>query len=187
MYVWMSQWFDRNASFEPITYDIKYKMFSFVAIFVEHEITFLLFKTCDQLNTTSTNGKCPPVCCNTDFCNSHCGSGQVVTSPRTTQMTTARPYSQLIGTSSTYEGCSNMNASSFITFFTYMLRQHVIPSSKELFVAFKMAPNIKKRSLYFSSYRPLYKGHSCILKLFWSKLHARFGTCADTVSYLCKF
>ena len=26
-----------------------------------------------------------------------------------------------------YEGCSNMNASSFITFFSYMLRQNVIP------------------------------------------------------------
>ena len=69
-----------------------------------------------------------------------------------------------------YEGCSNMNASSFITFFTFMLRQNVIPFWKELFVAFKMTPNIKKRSLYFSSYRCLYKGHSCILKLFWSKL-----------------
>ena len=43
-----------------------------------------------------------------------------------------------------YEGCSNMNASSFITFFTYMLRQNVIPFWKALFVAFKMAPNIKK-------------------------------------------
>ena len=43
-----------------------------------------------------------------------------------------------------YEGCSNMNASSFITFFTYMLRQNVIPFWKELFVAFKMAPNLKK-------------------------------------------
>ena len=39
-----------------------------------------------------------------------------------------------------YEGCSNMNASSFITFFTYMLRQNVIPFWKELFVAFQMAP-----------------------------------------------
>ena len=65
-----------------------------------------------------------------------------------------------------YEGCSNMNASSFITFFTYMLRQNVIPFWKELFVAFKMAPNIKKNSLYFSSYRRLYKGHSCILAFF---------------------
>ena len=46
-----------------------------------------------------------------------------------------------------YEGCSNMNASSFITFLTYMLRQNVIPFWKELFVAFKMAPNRKKRSL----------------------------------------
>ena len=35
-----------------------------------------------------------------------------------------------------YEGCSNMNASSFITFFIYMLRQNVIPFWKELFVAF---------------------------------------------------
>ena len=33
-----------------------------------------------------------------------------------------------------YEGCSNMNASSFITFFTYMLRQNVIPFWKELFL-----------------------------------------------------
>ena len=56
-----------------------------------------------------------------------------------------------------YEGCSNMNASSFITFFTYMLRQNVIPFWKELFVAFKMAPNIKTHSLYFSSYRSLKK------------------------------
>ena len=36
-----------------------------------------------------------------------------------------------------------MNASSFITFFTYMLRLNVIPLWKEPFVAFKMAPNIK--------------------------------------------
>ena len=65
-----------------------------------------------------------------------------------------------------YEGCSNMNASSFITFFTCMLRQNVIPFRKELLVTFKMAPNIKQHSLYFWSYRPLYKGHSCILKFF---------------------
>ena len=42
-----------------------------------------------------------------------------------------------------YEGSSNMNASSSITFFTYMLRQNVIPFWKELFVAFKKTPNIK--------------------------------------------
>ena len=39
-----------------------------------------------------------------------------------------------------------------------MLRQNVIPFLKELFVAFRMAPNIKRHSLYFLSYRRLYKG-----------------------------
>ena len=70
------------------------------------------------------------------------------------------------GNISFYEGCSNMNASSFITFFTYMLRPELIPFWNELFVAFKMAANIKKHPLYFSSYRPLYTDHSCILKFF---------------------
>ena len=80
-----------------------------------------------------------------------------------------------------------MNESSFITFFTYMLRQNVTPFWKELFVAFKMAPNKKKNSLSFSSNRRLYKGHSCILVFSEANCHARFGTCADIVSYLCKF
>ena len=81
-----------------------------------------------------------------------------------------------------------MNASIFILFFTYMLRQNAIPFWKELFVAFKMAPHIKKHSLYFFSYRPLYKGHSYILKFFSeANCYARFGTCADIVSYICKF
>ena len=73
-----------------------------------------------------------------------------------------------------YEGCSNMNASSFITFFTYMLRQNVIHFWKELFVAFKKPPNTKKHSLYFSSYRRLYKDHTFILTFFWSKLPYMF-------------
>ena len=73
-----------------------------------------------------------------------------------------------------YEDCSNMNASSFITFCTYMLWQNVLPFWKELFVVFKMAPNIKKHSLYLSSYRRFHKGHSCILKFFWSKLPYTF-------------
>ena len=50
-----------------------------------------------------------------------------------------------------------MNASSFITFFAYMLRQNIIPFWKELLVAFKMTPNIKKHSLDFLSYRRLFK------------------------------
>ena len=86
-----------------------------------------------------------------------------------------------------YEDCSNMNASSFITFCTHMLRQNVIAFWKELFIAFKMAPNIKKHTLYFSSYSPLNKGHSCILKFFEANCYARFGTCAEIVSYFCKF
>ena len=69
-----------------------------------------------------------------------------------------------------------MKASGFITYFTYMLRHNVIPFWKELFVAFKMAPMLKTHSLYFSSYRPLYKGHSFIL------IFSEFGTCADIVS-----
>ena len=44
---------------------------------------------------------------------------------------------------SMYEGCSNMNASSFIAFVTNMLQQNAIPFWKELFVTFKMTPNIK--------------------------------------------
>ena len=65
-----------------------------------------------------------------------------------------------------YEGCSNMSASSFITFFLYMLRQNSIPFWKEQFVAFKMAHNIKKHLLYFLSYRRIYKGNACTVKFF---------------------
>ena len=42
-----------------------------------------------------------------------------------------------------YEGCSNMNASGFITFFTYMLRQNGIRFYKGLYVTFKLAPVLK--------------------------------------------
>ena len=47
-----------------------------------------------------------------------------------------------------------------------MLLQNVIPFWKELFVDFKMAPNIKSHSLCVWGYRRLYKSHSCILKYF---------------------
>ena len=83
-------------------------------------------------------------------------------------------YEKIIKYWEIYEGCSNMNASSFITFFTSMLRQKVIPFWKELFLAFQMAPNIKKHILFFLSYRPLYKGRSSILKFFWIKLQHTF-------------
>ena len=56
-----------------------------------------------------------------------------------------------------------MNASGFITFFTYMLRQNGKRFYKGLYVTFKVAPNLKKNTVYLSSYIPLNKGHVCIL------------------------
>ena len=47
-----------------------------------------------------------------------------------------------------YEGCSNMNASSFITFLTFMLRQNGIRFYKGLYVTFKLAPSRKKKKQY---------------------------------------
>ena len=44
-----------------------------------------------------------------------------------------------------YEGCSNMNASSFITFVTYMLRQNGKRFYKVLYVTFNLAPVLKKK------------------------------------------
>ena len=63
----------------------------------------------------------------------------------------------------TYEGCSNMNASSFITFFTYMLRQNGKRFYKGLYVTFKLALDLNKNKVYFSSYSPLNEGHVSIL------------------------
>ena len=62
-----------------------------------------------------------------------------------------------------YEGCSNMNASSFITFVTYMLRQNGIRFYKGLYATFKLAPYLKQNSLDLSSHHPLNEGHFCIL------------------------
>ena len=59
-----------------------------------------------------------------------------------------------------YEGCSNMNASSFITFFTCMLRQNGKRFYKELYFIFKLAQDLKKNTVYLSSYSPLNEGHS---------------------------
>ena len=51
-----------------------------------------------------------------------------------------------------YEGCSNMNASGFITFFTYKLRQNGKRFYKGLYVTFTVAPDLKKNTVYLSSY-----------------------------------
>ena len=60
-------------------------------------------------------------------------------------------------------GCSNMNASSFITFVTYMLRQNGICFYKGLYVTFKLAPDFKENTVCLSSYIPLNEGHLSIL------------------------
>ena len=62
-----------------------------------------------------------------------------------------------------YEGCSNMNASSFITFVTYMLRLNDIRFYKGVYVIFKLAPDLKYNTVYLLSYSPLNEGHFCIL------------------------
>ena len=62
-----------------------------------------------------------------------------------------------------HEGCSNMNASSFITFFTYMLQQNGKRFYKGLFVIFILAPDLKENTVYLSSYSPLNEGHVSIL------------------------
>ena len=64
-----------------------------------------------------------------------------------------------------YEGCSNMNASSFITFGTYMLRQNGIRFYKVLYMTFKFAPDLKNNTVYLSSYSPLNKGYLSILTI----------------------
>ena len=62
-----------------------------------------------------------------------------------------------------YEGCSNMNASGFITFFTYMLRQNDKLFSIGLYVTFTLAPDLKKNTVYLSSYSLLNEGHVSML------------------------
>ena len=56
-----------------------------------------------------------------------------------------------------------MNASSFITFFKYMLQQNDKRFYKRLYVTFKLVPDIKKNTVYLSSYSPLNEGHVSIL------------------------
>ena len=56
-----------------------------------------------------------------------------------------------------------MNASSFITFFTYMLHQSDKRFYKGLYVTFKLAPDIKKNTVYLSSYSLFNEGHISIL------------------------
>ena len=56
-----------------------------------------------------------------------------------------------------------MNASGFITFFTYMLGQNGNRFYKGLYVTFNVTPDLKKNTVYLSSYSPLNEDHVCIL------------------------
>ena len=56
-----------------------------------------------------------------------------------------------------------MNASSFITFFTYMLQQNGKRFYKELYGTFNLAPDLKKNTVYLSSYSFLNEDHVSIL------------------------
>ena len=56
-----------------------------------------------------------------------------------------------------------MNASSFITFSPYMLRQNGERFYKGLYVAFKLVPDLKKHTACSLSYSPLNEGHVSIL------------------------
>ena len=56
-----------------------------------------------------------------------------------------------------------MNASSFITFFTYMLQQNGKRFYKGQYVTFKLVPNQKKNTVHLSSYSPLNEGHVSIV------------------------
>ena len=57
-----------------------------------------------------------------------------------------------------------MNASGFITFFTYMLQQNGKRFYKGLHVTFKLASDLKRNTVHLSSYSPLNEGHVSILK-----------------------
>ena len=56
-----------------------------------------------------------------------------------------------------------MNASCFITFVTYMLRQNGISFYKGLYVTFKLTPDLKKNTVYLLSFSPLNEGQFSIL------------------------
>ena len=56
-----------------------------------------------------------------------------------------------------------MSASSFIIFGTYMLRLNGIRFYKGLYISFKVALDLKKNTVYLSSYSPLNEGYHSIL------------------------
>ena len=56
-----------------------------------------------------------------------------------------------------------MNASSVIAFFTYMLQQNGTRFYKGLYVTFKLAPDLRRNTVYLSSSNPSNEGLVSIL------------------------
>ena len=75
----------------------------------------------------------------------------------------AKALSDKQATNVVYEDCSNTNASSFITFFTYTQQQIETRFYRGLCITFKLASDLKKNTVYLSSYSPLNVGHVSIL------------------------
>ena len=71
-----------------------------------------------------------------------------------------------------------------MTFYTYMLRENVIRFQRELLADFKLAPGIKKHTIYFSSYSHKYEGHSYIPRFYEANCNTRFVACADIFASL---
>ena len=56
-----------------------------------------------------------------------------------------------------------MNASSYTTFSTYMLQQNGKRFYKGLYITFKLASDLKKNTVFLSSYSPFNESHVSIL------------------------
>ena len=67
-----------------------------------------------------------------------------------------------------------MNASSFITLVTYMLRQNGIRFYKSLYVTYKLAPDLKKNTVCLLSYSALNEGHFSILTISMLRTYQRY-------------
>ena len=119
-------------------------------------------------------GKSPPVQVKEPYGNLDMGACRISScSPECTDNTRKRvwhiyrniyiAFEEKVSAFQQYEGRSDMNAISFITYFTYMLRQNGKRFLKGLFVTFKLAPDRKKNTVYLSRYSPSNEGHVSIL------------------------
>ena len=80
-----------------------------------------------------------------------------------------------------------MNASSFITFVTYMIQQNVIHFGKSYLSPLKWHQTQRNTHYIYRVTDPYIKAIPVYGSFSEANCNARFGTCADIVSYLCKF